>query len=72
MIKRLTNLALDFNAGNGNVTNSVNRESINLTALVDNVMQNDTSHLEEFDFGIFLRSYQMTSERTILETCSII
>ena len=36
-------------------TKSDNRESINLTALVDNVMQNDTSHLEEFDCENFFK-----------------
>ena len=53
MMERLTNLALDFNAGIENNTNNDNRESMNLTALDGTVMQKDTSHLGEFDCEIF-------------------
>ena len=55
MMKCLTDLALDFNAGKGNNTNSDNTESMNLTAIVDNVMQTDTSNVEEFDVNFFLK-----------------
>ena len=53
MMKRLTNLALDYNAGKGNNTNIDNTECTDLTAIVDNVMRTDTSRVEEFDVEIF-------------------
>ena len=53
MMKRLTNLALDFNAGKGNNTNIDDTDSMDLTTVVDNVMQTDMSHVEEFNVENF-------------------
>ena len=49
MMERLTNLALDFNAGNGNEMNDENKESINLNTIIDDILHNDKTHVEEFD-----------------------
>ena len=54
-MKRLTNLALDFNAGKDNNTNIDNTDSMDLTSVVHNVMQTDTSHVEEFNVENFFK-----------------
>ena len=53
MTKCLRNLALDLNTSKSNNTNSDNTESMDLTAIVDNVMKTDTSHVEEFNVENF-------------------
>ena len=44
-----------INAGKGNNTNIDNTDSMDLTTVVDNVIQTDTSHVEEFNVEIFFK-----------------
>ena len=49
MMERLTNLALDFNAGNGNEMNNDDKESIHPNIVINDILKNDKVHVEEFD-----------------------
>ena len=53
LLQRLSNLALDFNSGNG--TNNLSCEPIDASTIINNAMQKDNSSLEEFDCESFFR-----------------
>ena len=56
MMRRLTNLALDFNAGRGSSTINNHDESLDMTAIVENVRQSGSkSNIEDFDVENFFK-----------------
>ena len=68
MMKRLTNLVLDFNTGNGN-RNDDDIVPINVCAIIDDIMEKGKTIGEEFSCKIFFNSFCMISVIILLGIC---
>ena len=72
MMTRLTNLALDFNAGRGSSTISDHDESLDMTAIVENVRQSSgKSNIENFDVENFFKFVSNDFEKQHWEYASL-
>ena len=71
MMKRLTNLASDFNAGNGN-RKIDDIAPTNVSTIIADVMEKGKMNGEEFNCKFFLSLFLMISVIIILDICCII